>query len=190
MCLILREFLRTFKIRVPLPSHANDLIDRSPFPEGPSAWFDSTPLPWRAKRKRGARLSVGSADRPDLQRPYLNYSEKLISFFLPSPPRKPFERFRVWRGPRVQGESRNENDRPIAPSLERTGRVIRWTLPFVPLIILSPERRKRTHTYAHAHWHCVSDFSYRFSTYYPLEVLSAINRCICQMEYICIIYGV
>jgi len=64
-------------------SRANDLIDRSPFPEGPSARFDSTSP--EVKSKEATRPGVGSADRSDLRRPYLNYSEKLISFFHPFP---------------------------------------------------------------------------------------------------------
>lgn len=187
--IISQQFVRALKTRVPTPFSCKRFNRPIAISRGTlaSVRFDSAPLPWRAKRKRGAQLSIGSADRTDLQRPYLNYSEKLISFFLPSTPRKPFERFRVWRGPRVQGESRNENDRPIAPPPERTGRVIRWTLPFVPLIILSPERRKGTHTYVHVHrYGACRTFSYHFLMYYSLAYYLYFIDAFARMEYFCI----
>lgn len=189
--IISQQFVRALKTRVPTPFSCKRFNRPIAISRGTlaSVRFDSAPLPWRAKRKRGAQLSVGSADRTDLQRPYLNYSEKLISFFLPSTPRKPFERFRVWRGPRVQGESRNENDRPIAPPPERTGRVIRWTLPFVPLIILSPRKAKRnTHVRARTQVRRVPYVLISFFDVLSFCVLSGFHRCVRQVEYFCITY--
>jgi len=86
--IISQQFLRALKTHVPIPFSCKRFnrpiaISRESLA---SVRFDSASLPWRAKRKRGTQLSLGSADRTDLQRPYLNYSEKLITFFLPSPP--------------------------------------------------------------------------------------------------------
>jgi len=105
--IISQQFLRALKTHVPIPFSCKRFnrpiaISRESLA---SIRFDSASLPWRAKRKRGTQLSLGSADRTDLQRPYLNYSEKLISFFLPSPPPPSAET--LWTFPRLTWTSRS-----------------------------------------------------------------------------------
>jgi len=53
--IISQQFLRALKTHVLLfPSHANDLIDRSPFPESPSPRSDSTWFLYHEEQRESA----------------------------------------------------------------------------------------------------------------------------------------
>lgn len=75
--------VRSHRTKTVVGSYANDLIDRSSFPEVGCLFPVDSGLARRIKRKRGVAPGREASFRPNLQRSYLNYSEKLISFFLP-----------------------------------------------------------------------------------------------------------
>lgn len=186
--IISRQFLRALKTRVSTPFSCKRFNRPIAISRGTlaSVRFDSAPLPWRAKRKRGAQLSLGSADRTDLQRPYLNYSEKLISFFLPSPPAET-----LWTFPRLTWTSRSrrisEWERPSnrAAAAARAHRPSNsLDAPFCAFnYSLARKAKRNTHVRARTQARRVPYVLISFFDVLSSHVLSVVHWCVRQIEY-------